>query len=233
MAYQRYPPDKIVFTILRDYLRFGDLIHVGQTDATPRNITTDSIISDMREKFYVRLDAIDQRKNPGCRVIFLILSSDGKYTHHSPDLRQLLASVSPASVTPASDTLTVDKKKQKPGSISEIIILGEDELFSKKNLIDVITKEFQALNNGINYLMYHYSVFLCFIPDHVSVSPHKLLTSAEIDKALNGMLREDLPVILVNDPVIIWLRGVKGDIVEITRDSQTGVLQSLYYRRVV
>jgi DNA-directed RNA polymerase subunit H (RpoH/RPB5) len=43
--------------------------------------------------------------------------------------------------------------------------------------------------------------------------------------------RSDLPVILTTDPPIVWNRGREGQVVEITRDSQTSGT-ALYYRRV-
>ena len=94
MTQKVFPPGVIINTICKAFLPHRGL------DRAPRGLAggdlpefdDDRIISDMERFHYVRIDAL--RKNPrGSRdwVVILVLSADGKYSHHSPDLRKLHA----------------------------------------------------------------------------------------------------------------------------------------------
>jgi DNA-directed RNA polymerase subunit H (RpoH/RPB5) len=56
---------------------------------------------------------------------------------------------------------------------------------------------------------------------------------AEVEEFLRRehTTRGDLPVIYTNDAQIVWNGGREGQVVEITRDSQTAGT-ALYYRRI-
>jgi DNA-directed RNA polymerase subunit H len=41
----------------------------------------------------------------------------------------------------------------------------------------------------------------------------------------------DLPLILADDPPVVWCGGREGQVVEITRDSETAG-EAIYYRRI-
>ena len=71
------------------------------------------------------------------------------------------------------------------------------------------------------------------MPDHVSVQPHRVMAAGEVAEHLRvlRLARSDLPVILSDDPPVVWAGGREGQVVEITRDSQTA-LMSYYYRRI-
>ena len=72
------------------------------------------------------------------------------------------------------------------------------------------------------------------ITKHKLVPKHEILSKIEKDEFLkkNKFKLQNLPRILTSDPVIKFIYGVKGDVIKITRQSET-TGKSLYYRVVV
>ncbi len=70
--------------------------------------------------------------------------------------------------------------------------------------------------------------------DHVLVPKHEIMTEEEIEKELGklGLKREDLPLLLVTDPVAKAIGAKPGDVVRITRESPTAG-KTIAYRLVV
>ena len=72
------------------------------------------------------------------------------------------------------------------------------------------------------------------VPDHIYVPKHEIILKKEAEQVLkkyNCKLTE-LPFIFVTDPAIVGLGVKPGDVVKITRKSNTAG-ESLYYRYVV
>ena len=72
------------------------------------------------------------------------------------------------------------------------------------------------------------------VPDHVYVPKHEIMTkdeAADVLKQFNCKPTE-LPLIYVDDPAIIELGVKPGDMMKITRNSETAG-ESVYYRYVV
>tara|TARA_B100000029_G_scaffold484471_1_gene536703 strand:- start:649 stop:900 length:252 start_codon:yes stop_codon:yes gene_type:complete len=72
------------------------------------------------------------------------------------------------------------------------------------------------------------------VPDHVYVPKHEIMQkdeAAEVLKQFNCKPTE-LPLIYVDDPAIIELGVKPGDMMKITRKSETAG-ESIYYRYVV
>jgi DNA-directed RNA polymerase subunit H len=71
------------------------------------------------------------------------------------------------------------------------------------------------------------------ILDHILVPKHEILSKQEAEKLLKekGLTESQLPGIRKEDPVTKAIKGKKGDIVKITRDSIT-TGKSVYYRLV-
>jgi DNA-directed RNA polymerase subunit H (RpoH/RPB5) len=243
MALQVYSPIVVTRTILNAFFRYRGLV------AAPRGLdanakvcacSDDDVISDMAQFFHIRLDAV--RTTPrGKRdwVVFFILASDGKYAHHGPELRKLLAGVS--SEVPA-----------KNGRLDEVIIVVDEEFFSKKNLTDEVLdcqrakqlprSEAHPDRIGVGadpegvapfYNAYAYFNFVHVLPEHTSVAPHRLMAPTEVKAFLERerLSFKDIPVIDSFDPPIVWNGGREGQVVEIIRDSQTAS-RSIYYRRI-
>ena len=72
------------------------------------------------------------------------------------------------------------------------------------------------------------------VPDHVYVPKHEIMTKEEAEEVLAKFNCQptELPLILVNDPAIIGLGVKPGDMIKITRKSNTAGT-SIYYRYVV
>ena len=231
MALQVYPPIVIVRNLITSFFPYRGLTLAPRSlsrDVEVREFTDDEVISDMEQFYYVRLDAL--RKTPrGGRdwVVVLIIGADGKYAHHSPDLRKLLEGVE-------------SERPTKEGRLDEVIVVAEEAFFGKKNLTDVIRDAQQKQAGGADfegtapfYSAYPYHNFALVVPAHKSVAPHRIMSAAEVETVLRleRLALRDLAVVYTNDPPIVWNGGREGQVVEITRDSQTAGT-ALYYRRI-
>jgi DNA-directed RNA polymerase subunit H len=69
---------------------------------------------------------------------------------------------------------------------------------------------------------------------HVLVPKHEILNEEEIKKLMEkyGIMQEQLPKILANDPAVKAIGAKAGDVIKITRDSQTAG-KTEYFRTVV
>ena len=72
------------------------------------------------------------------------------------------------------------------------------------------------------------------VPDHIYVPKHEIMIKKEAQKVLDefNCKPTELPLIFVTDPAILGLGVKPGDMIRITRESQTAG-QSTYYRYVV
>jgi len=71
------------------------------------------------------------------------------------------------------------------------------------------------------------------ISEHSFVPKHELLTDEEAETLLRRLdvSRQQLPYILANDPIVKKLGAKVGDVIRITRDSETAG-KTVYYRVV-
>jgi len=72
------------------------------------------------------------------------------------------------------------------------------------------------------------------ILEHELVPEHVIMKKEEVQLVLQkyGISKEQLPMILATDPVVIAIEAEKGDVLKITRDSETAG-KALYYRVVI
>lgn len=231
MAHQVFPPNVIVKILCNDFLEYRNLT-MSTRGLDPEieipNYNSDRVISDMAQFYYVRIDAV--RKIPRGRrdwVVIIILSADGKYSQHSPDLRKLLEGIE-------ADRLSKD------GRLDEIIVIAEETFFGKKNLTDVIREIQRKQVKGPDFdgeslfcNAYSYDKFSLVVPKHKSVALHRIMSKKETEDLFKRehITRNDLAIIFTTDSQIIWIGGREEQIVEITRDSQTAGT-SIYYRRI-
>jgi len=231
MAQQVFPPNVILPIIIDEFLSNRQLTLAPRgliKDTEVPKFDDDRAVSDMEQFYYLRLDAL--RNIPrGSRdwVIILILGADGKYSHHSPDLRKLLEGID-------------SERPTKDGRLDEVIVIAEESFFSKKNLTDVIREAQKKQTNAPDYdgIMpfynaYPYYNFSLVVPKHNSVAKHRIMSVSEVNELLQreNIARTDIPIILTNDAPIVWNGGREGQVVEITRDSQTAG-GAIYYRRI-
>ena len=231
MAQQVFTPNVIVRNLCGPFLSYRGLTlapHGLGRNAEPSTYDEDRIIGDMKTFFYVRINAVRTVPRGGRDwVVILVLGADGKYSHHSPDIRKLLDGID-------------SERPAKEGRLDEVIVVAEEEFFSKKNLTDVVSEAQQRQAGGADaagaapiYSAYPYYNFALVVPEHKSVAPHRVMAADEVAELLRRehLTRNDLPVILANDAPIVWIGGRAGQVVEITRDSQTAGT-ALYYRRI-
>ena len=223
-------PVVIIKNIIESFFKYRDLtiapINLIAEDSIP-TYNIDSITDGMIQYGYIRIDA--KRNVPrGSRdwVVIFILYNEGDYFKHGPKLRKLLDSV-------YTSTLAQDR-------LDELIVIAESEFFAKKNLIDVITNLQKKHPTGPDfegklpfYGVYPYNIFVAVIPECVIVPKHRIMSIEEVDMLLNmnNLSKTDLAEISTTDPVIVWLGGKEGQVVEITRDSYTAG-EAIYYRRI-
>ncbi|MEM2225495.1 MAG: DNA-directed RNA polymerase subunit H, partial [Candidatus Caldarchaeum sp.] len=71
------------------------------------------------------------------------------------------------------------------------------------------------------------------IAEHVLVPKHEVLSPAEAEELLKtlGVTADKLPYILPSDPMVKRLKAKVGDIIKITRRSETAG-EAVYYRVV-
>lgn len=72
------------------------------------------------------------------------------------------------------------------------------------------------------------------IMDHELVSHHEIISDEEVEALLkkHNISKGQLPKILISDPVIKKIKAEVGDVVKVTRNSQTAG-KSILYRVVV
>lgn len=229
---QAYPAGCVIRTLIEAFLPYRGLALAPRglaAGGAPRAFTDDEVISDMEQFYYVRLDALRAAPRGGRDwVVVLVLSASGKYAQHSPDLRKLLEGVE-------------SERAAKERRLDELIVVAEEDFFSKKNLTDVVRDAQARQVGGADpagampfYNAYPYYVFACNLPEVRSIPPHRIMRDEEVDALLRQMLKAltDLPAITASDSPVVWLGGREGQVVEIARDSQTSGI-SIYYRRVV
>lgn len=103
-------------------------------------------------------------------------------------------------------------------------------IISKDNMMSFMVKN-DMIANINNYTYLQLSIV---VPKHELCSPHRILSEDEEYILLNVELYKDktnLPIICINDPMIIWIGAEVGQIVEIERVSELAG-KSLVYRRV-
>ena len=231
MALQVYGAGAVVRNLIHHFLPHRGLALAARglaRGAPARAFTEDEVISDMQQFSYVRLDAL--RAAPrGARdwVVVFVLAGGGKYALHSPLLRALLEGVG-------------SERAAKEGRLDELFVVAEEAFFAKKNLTDVVRALQAGQAGGADaggaapfYTAVPYYVFSYVLPESKVVAPHRVLPAAEADELLRRerLTARDLPVIYAGDPPIIWNGGREGQIVEISRDSQTSGVAP-YWRRI-
>lgn len=232
-----YPAYVIVSTLWNGFFRYRHLrpvpqeLRTGASDAAPRadvkEPTRDDVVAEMEHFGYFRIDA--ERETPrGKRshVVILVLAKDGKYSHYSPDLKKLLEGV-------ASERTT------REGLLDELIIVAEEEFFGRKLLLEAVKTYQQGSLDGPDpsgetpfYNVYHYHVFSLIIPEHVEVPQHRIMTDKEAEDYYRRerLTPQDLIVIFETDPPVIWIGARAGQLVEVTRNSETAAKATIARR---
>lgn len=126
-------------------------------------------------------------------------------------------------------------------SLKNVKILVENiEKQNIKNLIVVLREGISpaaskfALECPVNITIFKEKELLFNVTKHSLVFKHRIITLEEKEKLLEEkkIKEEQMPKILVTDPVAKYLGAKKGDVLEIERESET-VGFALYWRRAM
>ncbi len=233
MSHQIYPPVAVIGNIVDGFYRYRGLRPAPRglaLDRGPAVCTSDAIVSDMERFAYMRLDALAERPR-GKRdwVVILVLSESGKYSHHGPDLRELIRGVEAEQAT-------------KDGRLSELVVVAEEAFFGKKNVMDIVRERRQKARGTVSgadpggaapfYGAYPYSTFVHVVPDHVSVGRHTIMEEEEAKEFLTTqhLQRSSLAVLYTNEAMAVWIGAREGQHVKVCYDSQTAAKGYAYLR---
>lgn len=217
-----------VIRIITEYF----LPYRGLTLDPDQDLSPDNVNIKLNAQYYFRILA--QRKEPrGKRtwVFIYVLSNDASKTvnmpsKNKPKLVELIASAEGDAKFPLLD---------------ELLIIAPESFFTKKPLTDTMdmisqergSKALDATGERPYYNAYPYSTFACNLPAHVEVPKHEIMTHDEVVKLMSfeRIVYSYLQSILVTDPAVIWLGARVGQVIKITRISETtGTV--IAYRRV-
>lgn len=101
-------------------------------------------------------------------------------------------------------------------NIDDIMIIYE-----QRSLKNTQLEKFQSINKFLE--AWSYEKFIVVIPEHISVPEHRFATKEEIENATTNQYinkNNDLPLILAEDPPVVWIGGRPGDIIYIKRLSE-------------
>lgn len=172
-----------------------------------RNLTLDDerlTIDDFNKKIQIQRYIAIKTLNTANDIITIIL------LHHNTEYSSKIAKFK--------------KLVQFFDTSKKLIIISKDNMMSFMIKNDMIAN----INN------YTYLQLSIVVPKHELCSPHRILSEDEEYNLLNVELYKDktnLPIICINDPMIIWIGAEVGQIVEIERVSELAG-KSLVYRRV-
>ena len=239
-----YAPAHVVRTIVTDFYRHRRFV------AAPRSLTGDpattfsadapSISDRVVTEFaamdgYVRLDAehLDPR-GPRRWVVFLVLQAEREYARNSPRLANLLQLV--VETDPAA----------RAGLLDELFIVAPQTFFERANLVEAV-RSVQAryrLESGVPasdpagtapfITLCGYVNFALCVPEHILSPACRVMAEPELEEMLRREMlqRVDLPQIHHVDPMVLWAGARVGQVLEISRTSNTAGW-SVYWRRIV
>lgn len=112
-------------------------------------------------------------------------------------------------------------KLEKQQNIDEVILVVPESTFEKShmyNLFNVFKKNSKKI-----FRIHKYSAFILNIPECICVPKHEIAKETDVKEFLirEHIKVENLPLISVQDPPIVWLGGNAGQVVKIFVYSQT------------
>jgi DNA-directed RNA polymerase subunit H len=198
-----------VYTIFQIFLKHRGIKPVSQWK------NKDDFVDQLTQTAYIRIEGTD---SAGKKIIAFILTPDGKFCHKSPELHGLLLRVE-------------SEASPRPDEISEVFLIVEPSVYEQKNIMD--TFHSHRLSARFTYTLLSYNHFMIVVPDHDLIYPHRILSKEEAADVLEKMRTApiNMPQIFQNDPPLVWIGARAGDMIEITRPSETAGF-AMFYRFV-
>jgi DNA-directed RNA polymerase subunit H len=241
ILYKENPYINSINTILTKFLPFRKLVlvendHIKNSIVDAYNIDNNDdddcdIITKPKELIEFNDMALNLIKNNG----FIQITAKNLAPRNSRDVVYIL-------ILSNEDNGDIKKNKilkknidmiDKYDVLDELIIITDEIQFAKKSFIDCIMalKQNESKNTAM-YNAYPSKFFRCDIPNIVNIYLHRILSDEEIIKELSSeyIATANIPTIYTYDPIIVWIGGRPGDVVEIIRNSQT--IESVYYRYI-
>lgn len=198
----------IIDTLTNYYCKYHDLKLATVYDK-------DTIIAQLNGYGYITISTCTKEESPRY-THFCIIASSSEHLSKKTSLSGFFNSL---------------KFDGDAGQINEIIFIVPNQIITKKNVMVQFSKYTYRDVTAVS--IYPYMNFVIPIPYHVAVPKHEIADPEEVKEMLKleRTSLEFIPIILVNDPACIWLRAKKGNVVKITRMSNT-VCVAVEYRLV-
>lgn len=199
-----------------------------------------SPMTSLRNQYLVRRTVLEMLTDRGYSIDDYQL---GSYEEFAEQFQGCIkdASCLRIVVSKNKNTLFVHFSDEEKMSLKSVKMLVENlEKQDIKDLVLVLREGISpAASKFIAECKLHITMFkekelLFNVTKHKLVYKHRIITNDEKEKLLRDkrIKEEQMPQILVSDPVAKYLGAKKGDVLEITRESETAIT-SLYWRRAI
>jgi DNA-directed RNA polymerase subunit H (RpoH/RPB5) len=240
---RRYAPSVVIPVIAGPFFERRGFRGIGREgrDTAPAVLDADRIVHSMTQTGLVRLDAINTRYAGYGHPDRLSTASEHKpATDERDQVVVLVLSESHAAMTSLAALralLTTVRQDRTATRLGEIIIIAEEAFFVKHSRDSSDLAPLAAATESlppVRLVAYPYYNFICVIPDHVAVSPHRIMSEEEVAELLarEYLTPASLPLIHSYDPPLVWLGARPGQIIQVDANSRmagTGI----QYRRVI
>jgi len=182
-----------------------------------RGITTDYKFIDLNQ-FSVNIRHFEyiyiSGKKDDRQVYILLMSPGSKFATRSPEFTKLLKPV-------------ISKHKSQA---LDIIIISEEPLTN--HIKKAIANEFLTKVAQLRIENHTYDLFKTVVPEHVAVPKHEIASKEEVELFCreNYTDIDKFPMILAGDPMAVWIGARSGDVVKITRTSESAGIAIIYRR---
>lgn len=192
----------IIYENLKEYCNYGNM-------ELKSEFTEEQMKKLFQATDFIQIDAHDNRND---RTVYILLFNtmdrivDNK---KSAQFKDILISLPPG-----------DK---------EVIIIT-DELIKnplRNNILNI-----GSASNGLRIRMFTYIHFKMVLPRGPGVDPHEIIPAKDVPQLLQDLcvsMKKELPKIRSSDPQASWIRAKVGDVIKITRSTET-TLTAPYYR---
>lgn len=191
-----------------------------------RNMDIMQIIDELNRNEIIIIDGINKNPRGNRKKVIFIIMKPESITYSWRSFKAFETLIAPIKKDDELDRLIILIKNEIGSSLHKVI----HKLQLTENIIN--PDDISGLRPFFN--IYHFSIFITIIPDHVLVPKHEIIEHKEYDDLAKheyvNML--NMPLIFDNDPAIVWISGRPNQIVAITRLSET-VGYTLFYRRIV
>jgi len=195
------------------YSNIEKLLKYRNINTNYKFLSIDNFAKEINHYGYIIIDGVNNKTNI---TTYIILFSPGSnYSLKSPDFSSLIKT---------------KLQKNQLENPTDILIISELPL---SNHIEKVLSGLREKYPKIFIENHSYNKFIIEIPKHVSVPKHEFATQDEVDNLLKNFYKNKLsfPKILQSDSAVIWLGARVGDIIKITRISETAGT-SIAYRIV-